>query len=123
MSLLADILSLLKAYLAELAILGAVATFIWSVWQFFAVRRQESRNRDFEVYHRLIKELVQPDKDIGMYLDRQAAIVFELRQFKRYREVSGRILCGLKEHWAPNPKHKRLIDEIDLTIAFLEGRK
>jgi len=120
---LTDILFLLSSHAAELGIFGAAVAFIWSVWQFFDVRRREFRNQEFETYHRLIKELVQPEKDAGIYLDRQVAIVFELRHFKRYREVSARILQGLKGSWASNQTYKRLIEEIDLAIAHLEGRK
>ncbi|MGH7773726.1 MAG: hypothetical protein ACREQA_15985, partial [Candidatus Binatia bacterium] len=67
MTWLTDILSLLSSHAAELGIFGAAVAFIWSVWQFFDVRRREFRNREFETYHRLIKELVQPEKDAGMY--------------------------------------------------------
>jgi hypothetical protein len=123
MTWLAEIMSLLCTHGAGLGVLGAAVAFIWSVWQFFDVRRRDFKNREFETYHRLIKELVQPDKDVGTFLDRQIAIVFELRHFDRYREVSVRMLKGLKGHWSSDvPKNKRLLDEIDLTLGYLEGR-
>ena len=123
MTWLTDTLSFLSTYGAGLGVLGVAIAFIWSVWQFFDVRRRDFRNKEFEIYHRLIKELVQPDKDAGMLLDRQVVIVFELRHFERYREVSARILKGLKEHWgADSTKNRRLIEEIDLTMSYLEGR-
>ncbi|MGB9429605.1 MAG: hypothetical protein WCC11_06970 [Gammaproteobacteria bacterium] len=123
MNWLTEVLSLLASHAAALGIVGAAVAFIWSVWQFFDVRRREFRNREFEIYHRLIRELVQPEKDPRMFLDRQVAIVFELRHFKRYRQVSARILQGLKASWSSDQNSKRLIEEINLAIADLEGPK
>jgi hypothetical protein len=119
---LAEVLSFFAAYGTPVAAVGAGVAFVWSVWQFFDVRRRESRNKDFKTYHRLIKELVEPPAPgAALFLDRQIAVVFELRHFKRYREVSVRILKGLKKSWEPNgPSADRLITEIDLTISHLE---
>jgi len=124
MTWVTEIVSFLSTYGAGLGVLGAAVAFVWSVWQFFDVRRRDFKNREFETYHRLIKELVQPDKDLGIFLDRQIAIVFELRHFDRYREVSARLLKGLKELWGTDiPKHKRLLEEIDLTLNHLKVRE
>ena len=120
MNWITDAISFLNTQGAGLGVLGAAVAFIWSVWQFFDVRRRDFQNRDFDNYHRLIKELVQPDKEVGIFLDRQVAIIFELRHFKRYREVTARILRGLKEQWGSDPaKNKRLLAEIDLTLKVL----
>jgi hypothetical protein len=48
-------------------------------------KKREQNLKEFEDYHNLIRELVQPENEKGeMYLDRQTAIIFELRHFKRY---------------------------------------
>lgn len=120
MTWVTDAIAFLNTQGAGLGVLGAAIAFIWSAWQFFDVRQRDSQNREFEVYHRLVKELVQPDKDVGIFLDRQVAIVFELKHFKRHREVTVRILQGLKELWGSEPaKNKRLLTEIDLTLSAL----
>ena len=117
------IVSFLSTHGTGLGVLGAAVAFTWSVWKFFDVRQRDFKNREFETYHRLIKELVQPDKDVGIFLERQIAIVFELRHFERYSEVSVRLLKGLKELWGADvAKHKRVLEEIDLTLNHLEGR-
>jgi hypothetical protein len=116
-------LSSFLAILRELAIVGAIAGFFWPVWQFFAVRRQQARDREFEIFHRLIKELVQPpEKHDTMFVERQMAVVYELRNFPRYREVTGRMLKNLREFWSATG-NKALLREIDLTLAYLERGK
>jgi hypothetical protein len=77
----------LSSHTTTLGILGATIAFIWSVVQFIDQRRGESNERQFEAYHKLIKELVAPDSESGvMWIQRQAAVVFELRHFPRYYE-------------------------------------
>lgn len=76
----------------------------------------------FNSYHRLIKELVEGDSG-GTRMDRQIAVIFELRNFKNYYEVSLRILKGPRKDWeGENNKNKRLLDELDLSIAFPEKK-
>jgi len=51
---------------------------------------QGKESKKFEYFHKLIKELVQPDKQEGaMYIDRQAAVI--------YYSFSLRTLRGLKK--------------------------
>ena len=85
-----------------LGIFGAVFTAIWSIIRYMLERRRKARAREFDVFHRLIKELVSGDSGNGetkseIKLDRQAAIVFELRNFPRYYEFTCRTMKSLKE--------------------------
>jgi hypothetical protein len=106
-------------------VLGAGPT-IWAVVQYILNNRAEAARRQFETYHALIKQLVErEDPNQPMKLDRQIAIIFELRNFKRYYPVSLRILKGLRVDWAdygPTGKRSRLHEELDLAIEFI-GRK
>lgn len=108
-----------------IGLLAILAPLIWAVCQHYSSLKQEQQAKEFDNYHRLIKELVQPaNPDELMYLDRQMAIVYELRNFKRYYPVTYRILKGLKKQWEEkDAKYQRLLNEISLTIAFLEKRK
>lgn len=95
--------------------------------QYVAQKRQELRSAKFETYHKLIKQLVErEDKDQPMMLDRQLAVVFELRRFNEYHEPSLRILKGLRDSWKdnyePKDKRNRLIDEMDATISHIERK-
>jgi hypothetical protein len=47
----------------SLSAIGAFATFAWSAYQFLDVRARDSREREFQAYHKLIKELVQPESE------------------------------------------------------------
>ncbi len=119
------LLSFVNTHPAVLSTVGAVALFLWPIVQFVLVRKRDQEHREFEVYHRLIKELVVPDQDSkSTWIDRQAAIVFELRSFRKYREYSLRMLLGLQHDWnaAPLGVHPRLLKEIEMTIDFLRKR-
>ena len=98
----------------------SVLPIVWAIVQYIVVKRAEAKRNRFETFHRLIKELVEPDApDKPMKLDRQVAIVFELRGFKHYYPVTVRILRGWRNSLA-DPIVSRLVAEIDLTIAHIE---
>lgn len=102
---------------AALGVLAAGVAVVWPITQFVLARQREQRNRDFDAYHRLIKELVSPDEHNTTWLHRQVAAVFELRHFERYEEVTERILQDLRTKWSTELNASILIDEIDLTLA------
>jgi hypothetical protein len=85
---------------ALLSILGSALAFMWSTYQQIAQRKAEAREREFQNFHKLVKELVSPDSESGTtWIDRQAAVAFELRHFPRYYEFTERMLLGLKKGW------------------------
>lgn len=101
-----------------------VSAFIFSIHQYNDTRKKDQKNRDFEAYHKIIKELVQSDNsDNSLYIDRQASILYELRHFERYYEISYRTVVGLKNKWEKVPdQFPRLLEECDLTIIFLKNK-
>ena len=108
----------LASIAALLTALIAAITFLWNLVQFLWTRARESRERQFETYHNLVKELVQgdsPDPNVSAYVDRQAAVVFELRHFPRYYGYTERMLTGLQEIWTK----QRILDEADLTLKYI----
>lgn len=116
-----DVLRWLSSGLTVGAV-GAAIAFVISVFQFLSVRKRESREQEFKHYHQLIEGLVSPDEKGSLFLDRQIAIVFELRHFPRYYECTQRILRGLKQSWAGQQEHSRLIGEIDLTLEYIKNK-
>jgi hypothetical protein len=103
--------------------IAGITTFLWTTYQYFDTRKRDQDLREFEIYHKLIKELVQPDGENGLYVDRQTAIIYELRNFKRYYPFSYRTLVGLKEKWSKvDGQFPRLLDEIEQTINFLKRK-
>lgn len=113
-------------YTVLISIGVSFVTFVWTVYQYLDTKKRDQDLKEFENYHKLIKELVQPEKtEKGevLYVDRQAAIIFELRHFKRYYPFSYRTLMGLKEKWEKVPNQfPRLLDELDRTIDFLKNK-
>lgn len=121
-----DILVTLTTNAAALGSAGAAVTFIWSVIQFILVRKRDEEHREFEIYHRLIKELVSPDPESKVaWVDRQTAVLFELRRFRRYHEHILRTLLGLREKWSNDPEFRfpRLLEELDLTVGYVRRQR
>lgn len=122
---MAQVIGWLSSNAAGLGILGAAIAFAWSTIQQITQRKSESRERDFQAFHRLVKDLVSPEATGGvMHLDRQAAVVFELRHFPRYYDFTKRMLIGLKKAWTADSKTQwpRLIEEIDLTLEYIQRK-
>jgi hypothetical protein len=113
----------LAAYSSStIAILLSAIALIWQSVQFFLTRSSDAKNRQFDAYHRLVKELVQPSEDGKTYVDRQCAAVFELRRFKDYQDVTFRILSGLRDDWRKEGVlHPRLAKELELTLDSFAG--
>ncbi len=121
---MSQLLAWLSSNAAGLGILGAAVAFCWSTGQQVAQRRRESQEREFQTFHRLVKELVSPDSEGGLtWLDRQSAVVFELRHFRRYYEFTERMLAGLQKVWAADPHFQpRLREEIELTLNYIRRK-
>lgn len=109
--------------LAGIPIIISLAVGAFSAVQYVIIRKAEMKQKRFENYHQLIHELVHgrlPDE--APRLDSQIACIYELRNFKTYKEVSIRILEGLKESWSKVPAYPRLEKEINLTLSALRGK-
>lgn len=93
----------------------AAAPFAWSVVQWTIQRKAESREREFQVFHKLVRDLVAPHRADGPQgMDAQAAIIFELRQFHRYHEFTQRLLLRLRRQFESMPGSTDLCQEITL---------
>ena len=111
------ILDLLNNNSGVITVILTIIAGFWTVLKF----REYLKDKRFKTYHELIDELVDeqrhPDKKIK--LDRQIAIIFELRNFPSYYPVSKRILTGLKDLWKES--QPRAVQEIDLTLEFISN--
>lgn len=106
------------------ATIAAAGASCWTVLQYALTQRRERQKQIFATYHKLIEDLVENGGPNGVpRLDRQCAIVYELRFFKRYRPVTRRMLFGLKATWLSSlGPDSRLIHEIDLTLKAIAKR-
>ena len=119
-----SLLELFKAYGTQLSSVGAAIAFGFGVYKFQAERKASHYWKEYEAYHKVVKELVEPPTEDGaMYVDRQTAAIYELRFYKRYFSHSLRMLKGLRLKWALVPNQfPRLIEELDLTIEYINKR-
>jgi hypothetical protein len=114
-----DFISILEKYSGTISVIILLGGLFWALLKF----RIYIKDRRFGIYHALIKQLVEPEKGKkSLMLDRQIAIIFELRNFPEYYEVSKRILSGLKECWN-NEKNERIVEEIDISMEYMKKNK
>ena len=119
-----EIFEFIKVYGTQLSAVGAAIAFIFAMYKFQAERSASQFWKEFEAYHKLIKELVQPPSESeGLYIDRQTAILYELKFYKRYYPHTLRMLEALKQKWVAVPNQfPRLLEEMDLTIEHIEKK-
>lgn len=117
------LLELVKIYGTQLSAIGAAISFAFGLYKFQVERRAAHFWKEFEVYHKLVKELVEPPSENGaLYVDRQAAIIYEMRNFRRYYPYTLRMLEGLYQKWSSVPNQfPRLLDELRLTIEHIKN--
>lgn len=103
-----------------------IAPLAWTTYTYLSIKKAEHKERRFLAYHKLIQQLVEREEpNQPMRLDRQIAVIFELRNFKEYFPVTLRILRGLKEYWEdsdPKKRHNRLHEELDESISYIERK-
>jgi len=116
-------------------IIGVVVTItvgLVGLFHYLSIKRAEERGRKYDRYHRLLEDLnISPLGD-APFIDRQLAVVFEMRNFPDYYPVSLRILKRSLPRWkslldetvktAPifNIAVNTLYDEAVLTIKYIE---
>jgi hypothetical protein len=119
----ASIWTWLFTHSGVLSVILAAIPILWGSFSYIKIKNKEAKYLQFKTYHDLIRQLVEPEKPgSNLYLDRQIAVIFELREFKKYYPVTLRILQGLKESWTKPAVPLRLHQELDLTIKFLVKR-
>jgi len=113
----------LSTYSGALLVILAVIPILWGSFSYIKIKNKEANYLHFKTYHELIQQLVEPKDTVsGMKVDRQVAVIFELRYFKKYFPVTLRILKGEKESWTKSGANPRLLQELDFTINFLDKR-
>jgi hypothetical protein len=98
----------------------AFFTVLLPLHQFITSKNLGQRDKRFQSYNKLIDDLLSTEKP---GLERQIAIIFELRNFKEYYPVTLRILEGLQQSLKDTEvakKFPRVITEIELTKRFIK---
>ncbi|MBR9973197.1 hypothetical protein [Magnetospirillum sulfuroxidans] len=100
---------------------GSVAGIAFQASRYMAVRNADLRQREFENYHRLLHDLATGFDGKGKMVS-QMAIIFELRNYPSYAQMSIKVLKKLQDDWKDSGKPE-LLDELVSTINFLNKRK
>ncbi len=108
---------------ALIAAIPAILALGVPAWRYVSDHRESHRQKRFENYHQLVAELVagRPGQ-AAPKLDSQIAIVFELRNYPEYRDLSQRLLQGLQNDWPESKENARLHDEMRLTQSALSKK-
>jgi hypothetical protein len=78
-----------EKYLPYLTAIGAVAAFLFSVYQYVDTKRAEDRNARFEQFHRVFEWVAGRTAAGKLLVDTQQAMaVYELSEFQEYRNLS-----------------------------------
>ena len=103
---------------SELLALGSLLAtlfgFAFASLRYVNIKRKEQAQLRFENYHLLIHKLVRA-KTEGTGMESQRAIIYELRNYNEYKEITVRILENLQKLWE---SHDLLVDEIERTITY-----
>ncbi|WP_054060109.1 hypothetical protein [Pseudomonas asplenii] len=81
------------AFLLALAVAGS------ALYHYISIKRAEERARRFSNFHQLIQDMNGDASGAAPYIDRQIAIIFELRNFPEYFPVTERILDRARKRW------------------------
>jgi len=103
----------IKSATTLLSVVIPLLVLAWSAVQYVDINQSQLKQQRFENYHSLI-ERISGGEDNSPSL--AAAIVFELRNYPEYKEVSLRILRKIEKDWEGHP----VINEVSLTIKYLE---
>jgi hypothetical protein len=114
---------LIQVILFVFSVIIGYITIIQPIISYLITQRNTKRDKRYEIYHELITIISGGDGKIRLRLYRQLSSVYELRNFPEYYPVTKRILRGIKEEALKSNREdvKRLIEEIDLTIKFING--
>lgn len=102
-----------------LAILAIYISIIQPIINFTLAQKKQNKDKRFKIYHELIDHFAGANG--SAMLDRQIAIIYELRRFPEYYPVTKRILSDwVKERNTSSiPQIQRLVKEMELTIKYI----
>ncbi|WP_458374956.1 hypothetical protein [Pseudomonas pergaminensis] len=123
-----DIVEFFQKYNGTLAVLISIVVALIAFYNYIVVRRSEERGRQYDRYHRLLEDLNIRNQGDAPFIDRQIAVVYELRNFPEYYPVTLRILKRSLAHWRYleqtskilNNRVNTLFSEAELTIGFIK---
>ena len=94
-------------------VLASIVGGIFAARKYFDSKKQQ----EFDNYHKLIERINRSlNSDEPISLQVQQAAIFELRYYKRYKELTEKLL----EYWKSKDNYKDFVVE---TLSYLENYK
>jgi len=98
------------------AALASILGGIFAIFKYFDNKKTEKWKQEFDDYHKLIERINKPlNSEQKVFLQVQQAAIFELRNYKRYKELTKILLA----HWRDNDEFKDIVAD---TLNFLEDK-
>lgn len=109
-----NILNFIKDNYLPISFTITLLAGIFKFWQYVDIRKNEQKQRNFENYHKLVERLTAPlSNHDDTYIDIQKAAVFEMRNYKEYKDVTSAIF----EEWIK--RNSRLSSLMEETLKYL----
>ncbi len=103
-----------EKYAMFLGVLIPLFTLAFSALKYVDIRELEQNQQNFDNYHGLIERLTNT-----VNMDVQTAILYELRNYPEYKDVSIRILSSYQTKWKAR---EMLYAELNLPINELQNK-
>ncbi len=118
MKTIETLINFLNTNAAGIAIIVSLIAGVIKFIQFVNIKKRESKQKDFENYHKLVERLVvdRTSEDGRPFIDIQIATIYELENFPRYKSVSIFILNRMKDRLVGKPDQKDVISQIEKTL-------
>ncbi len=110
-------MELAKWFVANKELIAFVVTFIgalWAAYKYFDLKNREERRHDYKAYHELITAFVD-----GPALERQMVILYELRNYPRYFNITKELLEHLLARMLTEKADAQLIKQTKSTLGYI----
>jgi hypothetical protein len=107
-------LDFLQQYNGTLALIATLVIAAAGLYHYLYTKISEERGKQYDRYHRLLEDLNISPRGDAPFIDRQVAVVYELRNFPEYYSVSLRILERSLPHWHSLYMHSKTDNSVSL---------
>lgn len=110
------------AVFTVLAFLLSFAGMSFAAYRYVQLRREEHRTIRYGEYHRLLSLISKgQDADGPLKSVSQLALIYELRHFPEYRELTKRLLEQLENEWDGDANFNLLSKEVAGSLKALDS--
>ncbi|OSR73972.1 hypothetical protein BV326_01428 [Pseudomonas syringae pv. actinidiae] len=94
-----DLATFSQNYSGIIGAIFAICVALISLYNYISIKRAEERGRRYDRYHQLLANLNANSNGDAPFVDRQVAVVYEMRNFPEYYPVSVRIIEKSISRW------------------------